>query len=83
MGLSELKKVLKVQGEHGNWDCNDYMLGMYNGMELGRACIEDDEPQYRRLPKRNWVKRLWLQLINRLRKAQVTEAIQELAIKGA
>jgi len=44
------KSQLKIQGEHGNWNCNAYMLGMYNGMECALATIEGRMPQFRRKP---------------------------------
>jgi len=44
-----LKDLLAVQGQNGNWNHDDYMCGMYNGMELMVATIENREPEYRKL----------------------------------
>ena len=45
--LDPLRNQHRVQGEHGNWNCNDYMLGMFNGLECALATLEHREPQYR------------------------------------
>ena len=45
--ISELKNLLEIQGQDGNWNADDYMQGMYNGMELVMAVIEDREPVFR------------------------------------
>ena len=38
-----MNDVLRIQGENGNWNYDDYMLGMYNGMELMMSILEDRE----------------------------------------
>ena len=43
----EANELLAIQAEDGNWDYSDYMLGMYNGMELVLSVIEGREPSYR------------------------------------
>ncbi len=45
--VSDANELLAIQGEDGNWDYSDYMLGMYNGMELIVSIIEGREPSYR------------------------------------
>lgn len=45
--VSDANELLAIQGEDGNWDYSDYMLGMYNGMELIVSVIEGREPSYR------------------------------------
>jgi hypothetical protein len=50
-----LRDQLRVQGEHGNWNCNEYMLGMFNGLECALATLEHREPQYRRKPTDGWL----------------------------
>lgn len=45
--VSDANELLAIQGEDGNWDYNDYMLGMYNGMELIVSVMEGREPVYR------------------------------------
>lgn len=49
--LKDLKKVQEIHGKKGNWDYDDYMLGMYNGMEVLMAIIEKRDPVFRTLKK--------------------------------
>ena len=53
--LDPLRDQLDVQGAHGNWNYNDYMLGMFNGLECALATLEHREPQYRRKPDDGWL----------------------------
>lgn len=48
--LKDLKQVHEIQGNHGNWDYDPYMQGMYNGLELALAIVEDREPDFRGAP---------------------------------
>lgn len=52
MKLEEMKQVLEIQGYDGNWDCNEYMFGMYNGMELMMAIAENRSPVYKDAPEK-------------------------------
>jgi len=45
--IGQANEALKIQGSDGNWDCDDYMLGMFNGMEFVVATIEGRETQYK------------------------------------
>lgn len=45
--VADANELLAIQGEDGNWDYSDYMLGMYNGMELIVSVMEGREPSYR------------------------------------
>jgi len=47
--LRDLKNVHNIQGYDGNWNNDQYMLGMFNGMELMLSIVEDREPAYRTL----------------------------------
>jgi hypothetical protein len=51
MSIENLRKSLEIQGRHGNWNYDPYMHGMYNGMELALATIENREPEYREAPE--------------------------------
>lgn len=42
-----LDELLTLQGQAGNWDHDEYMLGMYNGMELALSVMESRNPEYR------------------------------------
>lgn len=45
--LKSMQDCLNIQGSSGNWNVNEYMLGMFNGMEHMMAIAEDREPQFR------------------------------------
>jgi hypothetical protein len=48
--VEQLKDFVEIQGETGNWDYDEYMHGMYNGMELMLATMENREPDFRSRP---------------------------------
>ena len=56
--VEELKKVHAIQGSNGNWDYDEYMLGLFNGLEMALSIMEDREPEFRNLKKYNINKRL-------------------------
>jgi hypothetical protein len=43
----DIKNFLDIQGQKGNYDQNDYILGMYNGMELVSSVVDKREPNYK------------------------------------
>lgn len=45
-----IQQQVKIQGEHGNWNCNAYMHGMFNGLECALATLENRPPEYRNAP---------------------------------
>jgi hypothetical protein len=47
--IETLRHYVQIQGENGNWNYDDYMVGMFNGLELALATMEGREPQYRTL----------------------------------
>lgn len=50
-----MRESLKIQGYDGNWNYDEYMHGMYNGMELMLAYAEGREPVYREKPEK-WLR---------------------------
>jgi hypothetical protein len=52
--LIKMKELLEVQGRDGNWNLDQYMQGMYNGMELMVALAEGRDPVFRKAPE-NWL----------------------------
>jgi len=50
MSLDKLHEIIGIHGDSGNWDYDEYMHGMYNGLELARAIIENNDPDYREVP---------------------------------
>jgi hypothetical protein len=45
--LEQMKQDVEVQGTDGNWNYDNYMLGMYNGMVLMLSIAMNCEPAYR------------------------------------
>lgn len=52
---TQLAEVLKIQGEHGNWNYDPYMQGMFNGLELAAAIMEGRTPRFRKKPDDGWL----------------------------
>lgn len=50
--LKDLREMIKIQGDNGNWNFDPYMHGMYNGMEFALSLMENREPEFREAPKR-------------------------------
>lgn len=50
--MEAVNDLLKIQGLNGNWNHDEYMQGMYNGMELIICTLEDRDPVYKRLGKK-------------------------------
>jgi len=53
--LEKLKDIVKIQCSEGNWNANDYMLGMANGLILAEAILEEKEPKYLTKPKEGYL----------------------------
>ena len=49
--LNQLREVHAIQGRDGCWDIDDYMLGLYNGLELALSIVENRECRYKNRPK--------------------------------
>lgn len=54
--IDKLKDLIAVQGSDGNWDYDEYMCGLFNGLELARSVMEDDDPPpaFRSKPDEGW-----------------------------
>jgi len=50
-----MKQILEVQSNDGNWNYDDYMLGLYNGMEIMMATLESREPKFRKCKKKDFL----------------------------
>lgn len=53
--IDKIKNLLEAQGRHGNWNYSSYMCGLYNGIELCIATLEDRDPVYRDKPTTGWL----------------------------
>jgi len=51
IGIEAIKDLVRVQGNDGNWNYDNYMLGMYNGMELCLSILEQREPIFKSKPE--------------------------------
>lgn len=47
--VNKLRDVKEVQGYQGNWNYDNYMCGLYNGLELAMCIIENREPEFKSL----------------------------------
>ena len=45
--VSDLNSLKDVQGQKGCWDSDDYMRGLFNGLELASSTLEQREPKYK------------------------------------
>lgn len=45
--LERLREVHAIQGRDGCWDIDDYMLGLYNGLELALSIMENRNVLYK------------------------------------
>lgn len=45
--LEALRNCHAIQGSDGNWDVDEYMRGMFNGLELALANFEKRESAYK------------------------------------
>lgn len=53
--IQEVRDLKSIQGQDGTWNCNPYMMGLYNGLELAIATLESREPIYRNKPETGWL----------------------------
>ena len=49
--LTQLREIHAIQGLDGCWDIDDYMLGMFNGLELALSIVENRACKYKQRPK--------------------------------
>jgi hypothetical protein len=47
--LEKIQNVIKIQGNNGNWNSDQYMCGYYNGMELIRSIIYKDKAKFKEI----------------------------------
>lgn len=49
--LNKMNELLEIQGRLTEEDSSDYMIGLYNGMELMLSVIEDRKLKLKDLPE--------------------------------
>ena len=47
--IADLKNLVDAQGQDGTWNSNQYMLGLFNGLEFALSIFESREPKFREL----------------------------------
>lgn len=45
--VKEVKKIRKIQEKTIETNADDYMIGLYNGLEMAVAILENREPEFR------------------------------------
>ena len=45
--IRRMNEIKGIQGQEGNWDCDEYMRGMFNGMEILMATYENRDPNFK------------------------------------
>jgi hypothetical protein len=50
-----LEDLLAIQCSDGNWNYDDYMMGMANGLICALSCINGEEPKYMTKPSTGWL----------------------------
>ena len=75
--LKQLREVHAVQGRDGCWDIDDYMLGMFNGLELALSIVENRACKYKQRPKSQPEQEplAWEQFYPDIGKPQIAEAL--------
>lgn len=49
--IADLKNLVAVQCSDGNWNYDDYMRGMANGLLVAMSCFDDSEPKFKEAQK--------------------------------
>ena len=50
--VERVRRMRDVQGWDGNWNCDPYMHGLFNGLEFALSLIEVREPKFRDAPEK-------------------------------
>lgn len=53
--LGQLKNLTDIQCSDGNWNYDDYMLGLANGLICAYATMSDKEPEFKSKPKKGFI----------------------------
>lgn len=56
--IRQIKDLVNIQGEKGNWDSSEYMTGLFNGLEMSLSILEKREPLFRTYTRPPFVVRL-------------------------
>lgn len=53
--IKDLREMIKIQCDDGNWNFDPYMFGMANGMIFSLSLFDNKEPEYLEEPNK-WLK---------------------------
>lgn len=45
--IRDLKNITDIQGQKGNYDYDNYMRGLFNGLEMALSIFEQREPKFK------------------------------------
>jgi hypothetical protein len=58
--LKTISMMIDIQKQDGNWNYNEYLFGMLNGMLFIESIIKGVEPKFLDPPKK-WLRKKWYQ----------------------
>lgn len=53
--VKEVKKIRKIQEQTIETNADDYMIGLFNGLEMAVAILENREPEFRATVKESQI----------------------------
>lgn len=53
--VEEVKKIRKIQEQTIETNADDYMVGLFNGLEMAVAILENREPEFRSTVKESQI----------------------------
>ena len=71
--IAHLAEILDIQSNEPSTEYDPYMQGLYNGLEMALATIEQREPVFRNLHKKHVFKRFIHNLKIKLNKPKISE----------
>ncbi|WP_243357260.1 hypothetical protein [Bacillus litorisediminis] len=65
--IKNIAEILEIQGNDPSTEYDQYMIGLYNGLELALSQIEQREPVFKNVPQnRNVINRFFRKLSMKL-----------------
>lgn len=52
IAVNNIKDVIRIQCSHGNYNCNEYMWGIANGLMVALSCCTGEFPNYMEKPEK-------------------------------
>jgi hypothetical protein len=48
--LKKLQNIIDIQASTGNWDYDEYMFGLLNGLLMAKSIFDDQDPNFAEAP---------------------------------